>query len=211
MIHIFGRYNSVAQALNRRSDLGTLRLHSVRGLALEDVGDFIDPLATPGATFVYTAGLLRPKKFNAQTQAEVAQSFLVNLWLPMAMLERLNQDGCAFRFVYVSSESALKGSYDGAYFMAKAAAERFIQETRLRNLKSSCVAVAPSTIEDSSMTQNRQDLDRVQQYREAHPKERFLMADEVAEVIASLISLRTDYLSNCVVPVNGGKFARSVI
>ncbi|NQU32129.1 MAG: SDR family oxidoreductase [Bacteroidetes bacterium] len=114
----------------------------------------------------------------------------------------------AFTFCYISSESAIKGSYDDTYHISKCSVDRFIKEYYLNSSNSRIFSIAPSTI-DSGMTKRRSDLDRIAKYKKIHRKKRFISAPEFAKIIHILFSNDFDYLSNTVVEINGGKFARN--
>jgi NAD(P)-dependent dehydrogenase (short-subunit alcohol dehydrogenase family) len=111
------------------------------------------------------------------------------------------------RIVIIGSESGKKGSFDTVYFLSKCALRGYVRERKVGE-NQQIVLISPSTIEDSRMTQNRKDLDRLNSYKSSHPKKRFLYMEEIAKLLASLLLEQTSYITNCEIEINGGKFAR---
>ena len=164
-------------------------------------------MSTEGLTLIYNSAILYSKPISAQTDSEIETSLFINLIRFIQLIEILNNNNKCFRAIYIGSEVSQKGSFDTTYWMTKAFAEKFVAELKLTNPKSSIVAVSPSTIENSAMTKRRDDRDRLEKYKSAHPKNRFLKSEEVSSVLFALLEL-TDYLSNTTIHLNGGKFAR---
>jgi len=159
---------------------------------------------------LYSWGVLHPERLLDQDQSQIWSSFYFNFILPARLLETLNTSGVQFKYIYISSESAAKGSYDGTYAMSKAAMERFIREIRINNEDSSCVGIAPSMIGDCGMTLRRTDQENVSRAAASHPKKRLLSANEVADIVVWLINGGSDYITNTIIAVNGGKFSRMI-
>lgn len=157
---------------------------------------------------IYSWGALYSKRLLNQTYTEACQSYVWNFLIPMKILEKFNQVDIEFQFIYISSESARKGSFDGNYAAQKAASERFIRECRLLNVMSSAVCIAPSMISDAGMTKRRQDKEAVHKAAINNPKGRLLESKEVADLISWLIKNPSSYITNTTIDVNGGKFAR---
>ena len=214
---IFGETSSIAKSLLERIAVENITV-KIKVVSSNDIvpGDLaaIDNWILSdeiGRVLVlYAWGVLYPKQLMEQSWEEISYSYFVNQVLPIALMQKLNARNVDFKFLYISSESATKGSFDDTYFTAKTAVERFIREYRLKHVDSSILAIAPSTIEDAGMTLRRLDRDRVNQYRNAHPKRRFLFSDEVSDLIYFLLFRASSYLTNEVISVDGGKFARMI-
>ncbi|TFB10146.1 SDR family oxidoreductase [Candidatus Marinimicrobia bacterium MT.SAG.2] len=174
----------------------------------QDLENYLTKLELTDSDIVYLSAVLYPKTIADQTQEEFYESFNVNFRLPTIIINYLNNHSENYNFCFVSTESALKGSFDDSYAGAKRAVEMIIEETRLNDPHSRIFAIAPSTIGDSGMTTSRSDKDRLASYLAAHPKQRFLSSHEVANLILSLLSDTYSYLTNTVVRLDGGKFAR---
>ena len=74
--------------------------------------------------------------------------------------------------------------------------------------KQQLVSISPSTIEDSTMTELRDDKERLASYKNSHPKKRFMKMKELANIINFLLANDSLYICNENVNINGGKFAR---
>ena len=55
---------------------------------------------------------------------------------------------------------------------------------------------------------NRKDTNRLDEYRNSHPKKRFLTAKEVAKFIYDIHINASDYLCNANISLDDGKFTR---
>ena len=161
---------------------------------------------------IYLSSILSSEKIYNRTLAEINEQFRINAIIPIQLMEYLN-DTClnGFDFIYLSSESSIKSSYDSAYAVSKRAVEFFVKELRMKHQDSRVLCVAPSTISDGGMTVRRSDTERLEEYKFHHPKKRFLESKEVSAIIEILLKDEFAYLSNTTIEINGGKFARKII
>lgn len=210
-LHLFGSTNAIAAAVKRQNaamDTIEYSLNQFSQFGGESVHfKLVENLEH---IIIYSWGVLNPERLLEQDEAKTWNSLYINFVLPARLLEMLNQSKIKFRFVYISSESAIKGSYDATYAMGKAAMERFIREIRINKPDSSCVAIAPSMIEDAGMTVRRSDQENVVKALETHPKRRLLRSAEVAKMINWIINEGSDYLTNTTIHLDGGKFSRMI-
>ena len=70
------------------------------------------------------------------------------------------------------------------------------------------MAVSPTIIMDSGMTQRRHDLDSVAERARRTPKGRLLQSDEVSRLLHYVLYVDEGTLTNTVVHLNCGEFAR---
>jgi NAD(P)-dependent dehydrogenase (short-subunit alcohol dehydrogenase family) len=158
---------------------------------------------------IYISSILTPVKFYNRELESIYEQYKINAVVPIQLIEYLNdKSSTAFDFIYVSTESSIKGSFDSGYAITKNAVEFFIREIYLKNPMSRVLCLAPSTITDAGMTTRRQDTERLSEYEATHPKKRFLTALEVAKIIVLLTGDEFSYLTNTTIELNGGKFAR---
>lgn len=154
-------------------------------------------------SYLFCAGLLRPKTLLHQTKEEIEESIWVNLLSPMQLCDSVLKRNDKARICVMGSESGFSWSHDGAYAAAKAALHRYV-ETKKIGPHQQLVCVAPSIIEDAQMTLRRQDTDNLERRRQAHPKQRFLKAVEIARLIHFLLYVDEGYVSGTVIRVHGG-------
>ena len=155
----------------------------------------------------YFSSVLHSKNFSEQYGFERLESYNINTIVPILLLRTLNQiKSLEFVFVYVSSESARKGSYDCSYWMTKMATQRYIEDYKLCNPKSRSLCFAQSTM-DSGMTLRRNDFDRLKNIRSTLRSKRFVTPKEIVDLIIELTSDKYPYLTNTTIEVNDGKFA----
>jgi len=157
---------------------------------------------------IYLSSILYSKRIENQSDYEISNSSLVNAIIPIKLVKYLDSNLNKYTFCYLSSESALKGSYDDSYQLFKSGVDNFIREYALNSSSSRIFSIAPSTVL-SGMTLRRKDTDRLKMYEQSHPKKRFLTPHELAVMIYRLCSDEFSYLSNTVIHINGGKFARN--
>jgi len=209
--HFFGINNSIAQSVKQKLGDAQALCYEINEIRQENIDNWLKSLTFEKDTkhiILYSWGVLTPKKFFEQSHEELNLSFLINSILPIKIIEKINNLDCEFRMLYISSESAKKGSHDGAYFVTKASVEKYIKEVRLKNIKSSINALAPSMILDAGMTTRRNDQDNVKKIAQHHPKERLLLSEEVAATSFWLLNDSSDYITNTIIEINGGKFTR---
>jgi acetoacetyl-CoA reductase len=150
-------------------------------------------------------GLLHAKDYLTQSPGEVIDSLTVNLLSTVRLVERGLHTNPDLRVVLLGSESGSHGSFDGSYALAKAALHAYVGWRRLQPHQQ-LVCVAPSVIGDAGMTTRRADQDRVRARADEHPKGRLATAAEVAELVHHLLYVDWGYLTNAVIPIDGGKF-----
>src|SRR3989304_3989175 len=153
--------------------------------------------------YLLCAGVLRAKRLAEQSADEIAEAMHVNLARPMKLCDDIRARIDNARICIVGSESGYVWSYDGAYAAAKAALHRYVETKKLRPGQQ-LVAIAPSIIEDTGMTQARTDLENLERRKLENPKRRFLKAAEVARLIHFLLYQDEGYLSGTVIRMNGG-------
>lgn len=153
--------------------------------------------------YVLAAGVLRPKRLRDQTSEQMSESLEVNLVRPMELCEEVLERNDTARIVVMGSESGFAWSYDDVYAAGKAALHRYVEAKKLKP-NQQLVCIAPSIIEDTTMTESRTDVENLARRRETHPKRRFLKAAEVARLIHYLLYVDEGYLTGTVIRMNGG-------
>ena len=208
--HFFGKNNSVVRELFKRNNFEEVRIYDKEELdeiVREDNRKRLHFDTDSIHVVLYTWGLLIPKRFIDQKFSERIMGYIFNFMIPVTLIEKLNTVDITFNFIYISSESAKKGSFDANYAAQKAATEMFIRECNLLNSESLVVAVAPSMIGDAGMTLRRLDTQNVEKAKRNHPKGALLKTEDLVDLIEFLIFQNT-YISNTTLEINGGKFSR---
>lgn len=155
--------------------------------------------------YLFCAGVLRPKKIADQSAEEIAETFLINAGRVIQDCERIIEANDTARIAIIGSESAIKGCFDSSYSCAKAGVHAFVESKKLRTPEQQIICIAPSIIADAGMTQRREDIENLEQKKNAHPKRRFLDAIEVARIIRFLLYDCTIYLTGVTLRLNGGQ------
>ncbi|MEZ8772795.1 MULTISPECIES: SDR family oxidoreductase [Vibrio] len=218
-IALVGATSSIGKALSARLDSNEFELkkYSRNSEELTDGiqfdanninGEYIERLFEKKYDiYIFSLGLLIPKKISEQSENEIISSLKVNaIFIVKAIEYILNSNGRA-RVIIIGSESGRKGSYDTSYFLSKSMLRAYVRQRGVGE-NQQLLLLSPSTIEDSQMTQSRKDTEVVNKHRENHPKKRFLHMEEVTDVIFYLISNDSTYLTNTEIEINGGKFCR---
>ena len=210
LYHFFGFNNSIVTELLRRNNFENYWVYEqaeIEYLVKSKLINTINLDDTKNNVILYSWGKLYGEKLNNQTCEEKVQGYLCNFLIPVSLVEQFNSTDSRFNFIYISSESAKKGSYDVNYAFQKAATESYIRECQLSNKDSNIVGVAPSMLGDAGMTTRRLDKNNVTLAKQNHPKERLLKTAELVSTIEFLIFHNT-YITNTIIEINGGKFAR---
>jgi len=158
--------------------------------------------------YVFAAGLLTPRTLVEQTFAETAASFAVNLTSVIRMCEHLLANNPRARIAILGSES-WRGSFDTSYSLAKRALNAYVENRRLTFPDQQLVVVSPTIVMDAGMTIRRHDMDRVHRRAEAGPQRRLLDSVEVAQLVHYCLYVNRGSLTNTVVSMNCGEFAKS--
>jgi NAD(P)-dependent dehydrogenase (short-subunit alcohol dehydrogenase family) len=206
----FGSGSSLAPALEKKAvKLIMIGRNSSNNLDLESVTseESFKNVPLNEKHYCISTGLLFGRKISNLSRDQIISSLYVNLVGVVLLCEYILSNNQSARIVIIGSESGSKGSYDTTYFLSKAALSAFVRE-RAVGVKQQLVVVSPSTIEDGNMTLRRKDYERLSEYRDNHPKKRFLNMDELADVVYSLSFNCSEYLTNTEIQLNGGKFSR---
>lgn len=166
-----------------------------------------DEMPADGERYLFCQGLLRQKKLSAQSDDEIAESFMVNAGAIIRECDRLIDVNPKARICVMGSEAAFTWSYDGAYAAAKAALHRYVETRRLNSPDQQLVCVAPSIIVGTGMTNARNAAGKraMEDRRLLHPKQRWLEPMEVARMIHFLLCVDHGYTTGVVVRMNGGE------
>jgi hypothetical protein len=111
----------------------------------------------------------------------------------------------------MGSESGIKGSHDIIYALCKASLHKYVEERKILFKDQQLICIAPLTIIDADMTLMRKDQKNVKRSINLNPKRRGLKSKEIAKVIYNLMFNLTDYITNTVININGGKFSRMYV
>ncbi len=161
-----------------------------------------EPIPLNADRYLFCAGVLFGQA--TPTPLEIADTFDVNFFAVRRACEAIFDANDAARVCVIGSESAIAGSYDMAYAASKRCLHDYVERKQLRTSQQQLVCVAPSIVEDCEMTTGRKDRDVLARKRAAHPKRRFLRAEEVARLVRFALYEDDGYLSGVVLRMNGG-------
>lgn len=185
----------------------TIGRHEDDTIRLDLAADFdVGAVPVDVERYVLAAGLLHPKTISQQDFDETARSLAVNLTSVVRICEHVLTNNPHARIGIVSSESS-RGSYDTTYFLSKVALNAYVEGRRLTAPGQQLVAVSPTIIMDSGMTERRHDPERVAERARRNPKGRFLRADEVSRLLHYALYVDDGTLTNTVLHLNCGEFA----
>ena len=148
------------------------------------------------------------KDFLKRHHQDIVDQFTINFLSVVKICEIALNNNKNVRIIILGSESGVKGSFDIIYGLMKSAIHKYVEERRIKFPKQQLVCVAPSTIIDANMTLNRKYKHNVKSSILKNPKKRGLKSSEIANLLYDIFYKHTDYISNTVIRVDGGKFAR---
>lgn len=157
---------------------------------------------------IFLQGLLIGKKQNLKSTKEILNQLSVNLLSIVEICEYIIERNKNVKIIIFGSESGVKGSFDKTYFLSKVALHHYVIEKKLKYKNQQLVCISPSTIGDSKMTLNRNDKQNLFFSKKFITKKRFLKSSELANLIYLLLFKITDYITNTIIHVDGGKFSR---
>ena len=152
--------------------------------------------------------MIIPKHHLNKSSNEKIKQIKINLLSTIEIAEIALKYNKKAKIFIMGSESGKKGSYDIIYALTKAALHKYIEERRILFPKQQLVGLAPSTIIDGKITIKRKDKKNVKKSIRFNPKKRGIYSYEISKFIYSLIFFNTDYISNTVIDIDGGKFSR---
>ncbi len=152
--------------------------------------------------------VLTAKDFLKRKQNEINNQININLISVIKICEISLRYNKKVKIIILGSESGIKGSYDIIYGLMKSAIHKYVEERRIKYPKQQLVCIAPSIITDTKMTLKRNDKKNVIKSVKNNPKKRGLKAKEIANLIYNIFYYNTDYITNTVIRVDGGKFSR---
>lgn len=155
--------------------------------------------------YLICTGYLAGKSLSMISRFEAEQTFQRNFVEPARFCDRVFECHPSARVCLLGSESGFAGSHDMAYAGAKAALHLYVEKKRLRHAEQQLVAIAPTVIWDSGMTQRRDDLDALAARGAALRAGRWLTAAEVAKVAFHALLGATPFLSNTVIRLGAGE------
>lgn len=123
--------------------------------------------------YLFCQGLLRPKKYDDQTEAEIKEGIEVNYTSIVRACDLIFAGNEFARVCIIGSESGYRGSFDENYASSKALIHSYIETKRLTQHQQ-LVGISPGIIGDCRMTTSRTDVDNLIRRRDEHPKKRFL-------------------------------------
>jgi len=152
--------------------------------------------------------IISSKDFLKRNHKNVVDQFTINFLSVIKICEIALNKNKNVRIIILGSESGVKGSFDIVYGLMKSAIHKYVEERQIKFPNQQLVCVAPSTIIDANMTLNRKDKHNVKASILKNPKKRGLKSSEIANLLYDIFYKHTDYISNTVIRVDGGKFAR---
>ena len=158
--------------------------------------------------FILLHSVIIPKKHISKKENEIVDQLKINLLSILEISEMALTFNKKARIFILGSESGKKGSFDIIYGLSKTAIHQYIRERRILYPSQQIVGVSPSTIIDGRITLKRKDKNNVKKSILKNPKKRGIQSFEISKLLYSLIYHNTDYISNTVIDVDGGKFAR---
>ena len=153
--------------------------------------------------YLICAGYLAGKRIDEIWAAEADKTWQANFVQPASFMECLFRANPNARVCVIGSESGFAGSYDMAYAGAKAALHLYVETKRLDHPGQQLICLAPTVIEDSGMTQRRQDLAACKARGAATRHGRWLSASEVAVQAYQALYVASPFLSKTIIRMAG--------
>lgn len=154
--------------------------------------------------YLLCAGVLHGKSAEDISEEEAAETLAVNFSDVAKLCDKLITHNDRAKICVIGSESGVKGSYDTVYAGAKAALHLYIETKKLRTRDQHLFCVSPTIIQNTGMTDRRDDLDKVIERGKNRRLKRWIKPEEVAEVCA--FGFKQPTLCNTVIHMTGGNW-----
>lgn len=152
--------------------------------------------------------IISSKNFLRRTEFDILDQIKINLISILRICEIALNKNPKVRIAIMGSKSGIKGSYDIIYALTKASLHKYVEERKIKYPEQQIFCISPSTIIDAGITTRRNDQNNVKKSIEANPKKRGINCKEISNLLYSFLFEQTDYISNTVIRVDGGKFSR---
>jgi hypothetical protein len=152
--------------------------------------------------------VISSKFFLDRKQSEITKQININFLSIIKICELALNYNKKVKIIVLGSESGIKGSYDIVYGLMKFSIHKYVEERKIQYSKQQLVCISPSTIIDTKMTLSRKDQKNVLMSILKNPKKRGIKSIEIANLIYTIFYNITDYMTNTVIRVDGGKFSR---
>ena len=152
--------------------------------------------------------VISSKNFLRRKQKDINSQISINFLSIIKICEIAIKYNKRVKIIILGSESGIKGSYDIIYGLMKSALHKYVEERKINFPGQQLICISPSTIIDAKITIERNDKKNVLKSILSNPKKRGIMSFEIADLIYNIFFKTTDYLTNTVIRVDGGKFAR---
>jgi len=152
--------------------------------------------------------VISSKFFLTRKQSEITKQININFLSVIKICELALNYNKKVKIIVLGSEAGIKGSYDIVYGLMKSSIHKYVEERKIKYPSQQLVCISPSTIIDTKMTLSRKDQKNVLKSIFKNPKKRGIKSIEIANLIYSIFYNITDYITNTVIRVDGGKFSR---
>lgn len=152
--------------------------------------------------YLFSVGVLRAKQMCNQTYREIFEGYQVNYSKVADICSDILANNDKAKICIIGSESAYRGSYDRVYSDAKRKLHKYVEMKQVKG-EQQLVCISPWIIEDSGMTERREDIENLSTKKREHPKGRFLTALEVASM-AHYLLFKQNYVTGTVIRMHGG-------
>jgi NAD(P)-dependent dehydrogenase (short-subunit alcohol dehydrogenase family) len=149
--------------------------------------------------YLICTGYLAGKAVSCISREEADLTFWRNFVEPARFCDRVFLQNPKARICLIGSESGYSGSFDMSYAAAKAGLHLYVETKRLEHPDQQLVAIAPTVIWDSGMTERRTDLEAVKRRFAATRHGRCLTAAEVAAQACNALFIARPMLSGTVI------------
>ena len=151
-------------------------------------------------------GFLAGKTIAEISDLDAAATWRENFMQIVVFCDKLFEANDNARVCIIGSESAFAGSHDETYANAKRAIHNYVERKPLRTPGQQLIGIAPTIIEDSGMTQRRDDLEACLARGAARRRGAWLQAKDVARLAYFALYMDRGNLCNTILRMNGGNW-----
>lgn len=203
---VISTYNKTSIKISNKN-LSKIKLDIVNQKSQEK---FIEKVSNINfSSIIFLTGIIIGKNYKDMNLSSIKKTFDINFIYPVYLLKKLlltKKKIIKQRIVFLSSISSIQGSYDPFYASSKSSLNMFIKCLAKDNFlkKTSICGVAPSLIENSSMSKDMSKKN-ILKHIDKNPLKKLIKIEDLSDFVFEISNPdKWEHLNGSIIDYNGG-------